>query len=1056
MNIINDNCPCGIVEFTYCLQIIEILSINRQMLSIFGIPSSLSDEQAAERFDEAFRRLKDYDKLASSIGSKIAHFESFPMSTSFKDGDKEIILQATMSVIAREGKKYTLSAAIMDISSSAKKIRKTNEKLNVIANISADKIFEYDIEDDVFKISCNDGSEFVLKEVYEDFENEFKEKKLVHEEDFGAFERLCDSMRLGNEKITAQIRMYNKEIDDYHWCVIDAKTLFDSQGFAKRCVGRIQDISKTKEAEMRLINKAERDPLTKIYNKATTKQLISDYLRTDNRETLDAMIIVDVDNFKSVNDNLGHLFGDSILVDLSQELQDLFRSCDVVGRIGGDEFLVFLRGIKHRNHIEDKAADICRVFELLYSNDNGDKITGSLGISLFPQDGDTFEELFKKADIALYSSKTEGKNCYTFYSEETPELSEEDQELHVKRYSRDTILSASNSVFDNEITDFAFDIMNKTKDVSSAINMLLSKVGKHFCLSRVSVLEALDDENIYKYTYQWCSKSTQSQLGNIVTFTDEQEAAIRNGYDDNDILRYNDTVNAEENGIYSALIPIISNLQVKSLLQCAIYDSGEYKGCVTFHDCEKVRSWTIDEVKALKTICKIISSYLLKMRAFQKANYIVDKLTNFDKLTSLPHYNKFKQMVSNEVEKLDGAEKLALVYCDINNFKYINEKYGSEKGDDILISFAKEIENLNLTVKCSSRVFSDKYMMLVSYSNAQELKLIIKSFLEEFAVREKAKTMGLSIAIACGIYLIDKKDDFDLTSALDNVNIARKGAKETAAKTTVVIYDESMKQQINHAIEIVNDAKKALVNHEFVVYYQPKIGLKSSKLVGAEALVRWKRPDGSLVPPSDFIPHLEKSETIINVDFYVYEEVCKFIREHLDKNLPIVPISVNVSRVHLKTDEFLDRIKELIEKYGIPTRLLEFELTESVFLENQDAAIKTMEEMKKLGFMVSIDDFGSGFSSLNLLKSLPVDILKIDKEFFANATLLKNDEIIISSIISMANKMNISVICEGVETKEQINFLKNSECDMVQGYYYAKPINAEEFTEYSNDLDKIR
>ena len=1056
MIIIKDNYPCGVIELTYCMGNIEILSVNKQTLSIFGVSSSLSDEEAAERFDEAFRRLKDFDKLSSSIGSKITNYDSFSLSTSFKNGDKEVFLQASINVTAKEGKKYTLSAALMDISASARKIRKTNEKLNIIANISADKIFEYDIADDVFKISCNDGSEFVLKEVYEDFENEFKEKRLIHEDDYATFEKFCDSMRLGNEKITTQLRLYNEEIDDYRWSIIDAKTLFDSEESPKRCIGRIQDISKTKEAEMRLIDKAERDPLTKIYNKATTKQLVSDYLRTDSRDTFDALIIVDVDNFKSVNDNLGHLFGDSILVDLSQELQDLFRSSDVVGRIGGDEFLVFLRGIKHRNHIEDKATDICRVFELLYSNDNGDKITGSLGISIFPQDGDTFDELFKKADIALYSSKNEGKNCYTFYSENTPELSEELQEIHARKYSKDSILSSSNDGFDTEITDFAFDIMNKTKDVSSAINMLLSKVGRHFDLSRVSVLEALDEEKIYKYTYQWCSKSTQSLLGNILSLTDEQEFTLRNGYDSNDILRYSDVNDPEENAGYSALAPIISNLQVKSLIQCAIYDSGEYKGCVVFHDCEKLRSWTIDEVKALKTIIKIISSYLLKMRAFQKANYIVDKLTNFDKLTNLPHYNKFKQMVSDEVEKLKPTQKLALIYCDINNFKYINEKYGSEKGDDILISIAKEITNLNAIVKCTSRVFSDKYMMLVSLTGKQELKYAVEMFLEEFVAREKAKTPGLSLSIACGIYVIENSEGFDLTSALDNVNIARKNAKEISAKTTVLIYDESMKHQINHAIEVVNDAKKALANHEFIVYYQPKIGLKSSKLVGAEALVRWKRPDGTLVPPSDFIPHLEKSETIVNVDFYVYEEVCKFIREHLDNDMPIVPISVNVSRVHLKTDEFLGKIKELIEKYQIPTRLLEFELTESVFLENQDAAIQTMEEMKRLGFMVSIDDFGSGFSSLNLLKSLPVDILKIDKEFFSNATLLKNDEIIISSIISMANRMNISVICEGVETKEQINFLRNNQCDMVQGYYYAKPISADEFNEYSNDLDKIR
>lgn len=1057
MELKNDNCPCGVVEFSYCAGNAEILSVNRQFLDIFSVPCDTPADLLSERCIERLKSIKDIDSIIATIGRKIATYDTFSISSSLPDPNGEIFLQANITVISKKNKKYELTAAIMDVSASAKQIRHTNEKLNVIANISADLIFEYIISDDILKVSKNNGKDFVLKSVYDDFETEFKDKKIVCESDFDAFEKLCDSLRLGNETISGEIRILNENIGDYYWCVINAKTIFDKDGKPTRVVGRVQDISKTKEAEMRLIDKAERDPLTKIYNKATTKQLVKDYLRTDSRETYDALIIVDVDNFKAVNDNLGHLFGDSVLLDLSQEMQDLFRSSDVVGRIGGDEFLVFLRGIKHKNHIEDKAADICRVFELLYCGEHEEKITGSLGIAVFPQDGDTYEELFKKADIALYSSKNEGKNCFTFYSDQGTEFSDEMQNIHVAHYRKDVPLSAENAVFDNEITDFAFDIMNKTKDVSSAINLLLSKVGKHFGLSRVCVIETLEDPHNMKYTYQWCSKAMQSQLGKVFSLTDEQDKFLKQNYDNNDILLYNDLDSDESVNFYKMFSGIITNLQLRALLQCAIYDSGEFKGVVAFHDSEKARLWTVDEVRALKTISKIISSYLLKMRAFQKANLMVDRLTNFDKLTNLPHYNKFKTMVTDYVAGAEPNSKLALIYCDINNFKYINEKYGAETGDAILKSFASHLPEMsNTIVRCSSRVFSDKFISLVRYDEPEGLKASVQRFLEDFAVSEKATMPGINITVACGIYIIEDKVNFDIITAADNVNIARKNAKEVSDETTVVIYDEAMKNKINKAIEVVNEAKRALINREFVVYYQPKIGLKTSTLVGAEALVRWKKQDGTLIPPNDFIPFLEKNGMIVAVDFYVYEEVCKFIRNHLDNNLPIVPISVNVSRMHLRGNDFLPKVKELIQKYRIPANLLEFELTESVFLENQNAAVYTMEEMKKLGFLVSIDDFGSGFSSLNLLKSLPVDILKIDKEFFANTTLMKNDEIIISSIISMANRMNISVICEGVETQEQIKFLRESDCAMVQGYYYAKPITPEEFNEYSSDLEKKR
>ena len=252
---------------------------------------------------------------------------------------------------------------------------------------------------------------------------------------------------------------------------------------------------------------------------------------------------------------------------------------------------------------------------------------------------------------------------------------------------------------------------------------------------------------------------------------------------------------------------------------------------------------------------------------------------------------------------------------------------------------------------------------------------------------------------------------------------------------------------------MLNNAMKGLINHEFVVYYQPKVALENSHLVGGEALVRWKKPDGTMIPPNDFIPCLEKNGFITALDFYVYEEVCRFIKSRVDKNLPIVPISVNVSMLHLKEEGFLDRINSLVKSYAIPANLLEFELTEGVFLENEKEALKIMEKMKEMGFLVSIDDFGSGFSSLNLLKNMPVDILKIDKEFFAHDTLHNNDQIIISSIINMANRLHISVICEGVETVDQIHFLKETCCDMVQGYFYSKPVDEDMFRMFNSNTD---
>lgn len=1048
----NDVFPYGAVDFTYRDNRIDVVRMNEQALAI----ACVDDAERRSFIEDADAFLARHSELAEAVGKiaknvTVSDRFTVPVCVTRSDGVTAFI-QADVRATSKNDGVYKLSAVLIDVTDSANAILRSNEKMNVVANLTADMIFEYSIPEDLFRLSVNDGNEFVLRREMYDFESEFKKEKIICENDIETFERFCDSLRLGQEFPSVELRLYDEDAEDYVWVTIDARTLFDANGKPATTIGRIRNISKNKEAEKRLIDKAERDPLTKIYNKATTKSLIKDYLRTDNRDTLDAMIIVDVDNFKAVNDNLGHLFGDSILVDLSQEMQDLFRSSDVVGRIGGDEFMVFLRGIKQKHHIEEKASDICRIFELLYCGEHEEKITGSLGISLFPQDGDTFEELFKKADIALYSSKNEGKNCFTFYSDQDTTYEVESSKIHVERYRRDVSLSASSNLFDNEITDFAFEIMSKTTDASSAVNLLLSKVGKHFKLSRVCVLEMMEEPGCMKYTYQWSSKGIGSQLGKVVSLNESKWEHFLAGFDENDIFMQNDLESRESLPYAAEYDEIISGIQARSLLQCALYDSGVFKGIISFHDCEKPRSWTVDEVRSLKTICKVISSYLLKMRAFQKANQLVDRLTNYDKLTNLPRSGKFNEMVTDYLAEADRDGRYALICCDINNFKYINEKYGSENGDRLLKCFSESLQTINAIVKFSSRVYSDKFTSLIKFGEDQDLPGILKKFFDDFSISERKFQPDINLSVACGIYYIEDLDGFDIGIAVDNVTIARKYAKD-CGDTVCVVYSDEMKSRLNRSIEIVNQAKQALVNREFKVYYQPKIGLMTNTLVGAEALVRWQSQDGRLIPPNDFIPYLEKNGFITSIDFYVYEEVCRYIREHLDNDKPIVPISVNVSRVHLRDPEFLSRVNEIVTKYRIPAHLLEFELTESVFLENQLAAVATMEEMKKQGFLVSIDDFGSGFSSLNLLKSLPVDILKIDKEFFANDTLNTNDQIIISSIISMASRMNISVICEGVETKNQVQFLKENKCDMVQGFYYAKPISAEDFNEYSEHPD---
>ena len=242
--------------------------------------------------------------------------------------------------------------------------------------------------------------------------------------------------------------------------------------------------------------------------------------------------------------------------------------------------------------------------------------------------------------------------------------------------------------------------------------------------------------------------------------------------------------------------------------------------------------------------------------------------------------------------------------------------------------------------------------------------------------------------------------------------------------------------------------KKALHNGEIKVFYQPKIEAGSTRVVGAGALVRWQKADGSFIYPDMFIPALEENGSIVELDFFVYEQVFKTLQERVREGKPIVPVSMNVSRAHLEDGRIYSYVKELFKKYHVLPKHTEFELTESMYVQNMDKILTVVKEFREKGGRISMDDFGSGYSSLNLLTNLPIDTLKVDKVFLKNEHLHENEKTILSCVIEMAKKLHMDVVCEGVETEEQSRFLSLLGCDMFQGFLYARPLPQEEYYAY--------
>lgn len=263
----------------------------------------------------------------------------------------------------------------------------------------------------------------------------------------------------------------------------------------------------------------------------------------------------------------------------------------------------------------------------------------------------------------------------------------------------------------------------------------------------------------------------------------------------------------------------------------------------------------------------------------------------------------------------------------------------------------------------------------------------------------------------------------------------------------IAYYDIEMNKQRLWERKVEDDMDRALQNREFKVYLQPKISASQEVLAGAEALVRWIHPVDGFIPPNKFIPIFERNGFILKLDDYMLEEISKLQAQWLSQGRKIVPISVNVSRAHFTREDLAEHICRIVDKYKVPHNVIELELTESAFFDDKDVLLNTVKKLKDYGFIVSMDDFGAGYSSLNSLKELQLDVLKIDADFFRGENVEERGMLIVSEVIDLAKKLNMKIVAEGIESREQVDFLVEQECDLIQGYFFAKPMAIEEFIE---------
>ena len=431
----------------------------------------------------------------------------------------------------------------------------------------------------------------------------------------------------------------------------------------------------------------------------------------------------------------------------------------------------------------------------------------------------------------------------------------------------------------------------------------------------------------------------------------------------------------------------------------------------------------------------------------------VSHLLQYDVLTELPNSMLLGDRLTQAMAQCRRHDRqLAVMFIGLDRFKRINNALGHPVGDEMLKRVARALATV---VRESDSVFrygSDEFVVLVGdVSDPQQTKGVAEKLLNAISTPQPIDGHDLTVTASLGISLYPT-DGFDAVALIKKAETAMRNVKENGPND-YRFFTEDMNRRARQQQTIESGLRLALQRKEFVLHYQPKLDLTNGKVVGVEALVRWNRPDQGMVFPSDFIPVAEDSGLIVPLSQWVLQEACQQACRWQAQGMRPLSLSVNISAIDFRQRGFVEGIARTLKETGFAPTQLELEITESVLMQNIDTTVATLKAIKQLGVRLAIDDFGTGYSSLSYLQKFPVDVLKIDQSFVGDLSIDSNDAKLVSTIISLGKSLNLHIIAEGVETREQLEFLKLHQCEEAQGYYFSRAVEPQAFVEWMTEWE---
>lgn len=1091
--------------------------------------------------------------LTEDSNSKIVNFR-------IKCADKSV--KWVNAVFARAGEMSgsfpvvnLVMSDITDLKIAEMKAMLEEQKYLIISDISEELPYEYDIAEDMITFADKFNHIFEGESIIEHPAKSMIDTGLVSNDTKEAIEELFYLAKAGTEYHSTEFKLKTKS-SGYQWYFSTFSTIYDENGIPLRVVGLLRNIHAQKLEQQQLLSRAERDQMTNLYNKVTTEGKIKSHIRELNGNSYNVMMLIDIDDFKNINDTYGHLKGDEVIIDVARAMTEFCGDYGIAGRLGGDEFCMFLYNVLDTTLATEKAKLVADKLRSIYpgNSDIPCKVTLSIGIAS-TNEQIPYSVLLENADTALYQAKLSGKNCFYCYKE--------DMERAEYKNSRDKKDSSENDKLINELLTILFASTNSY----SAIEKSLAVIGRTYDIDKISIWEYDFNNSFVDCTHQWCMDGIENDR----RIRQHTPAAI---FEELDSIGTDGIFYASD----TSLIKLTSASMnpraegINRLLQSRIMLNGRAIGYIGFYSMKTGGSWSTSDLNHFKLLFKLLGEAICSKQnqknmaqlrddtiatfnAVQTPIIIIDRdnyeIMYFNEithdyypdislnnkcynclaqengpcndcplhrmsdgrsikfcrhndiindtldiymspikwstghnsfmLTSSEHKQTKAERLQQELKqniniekriteasyrdiitgygnfekfKLDAAGILdankdtdyVMFYFNIRNFKYINETYGHGIGDRTLKTVADVLSKYVNEGEAFARVISDTYIMLLHNHGKNSFMDTFNSIRSEVHDACKSVQDRFVVDFITGILIIDETmHAYDINKLVDRAMMAGKSINASSG-TTFAFYDDEYHKKVLNEAQIENSMHGALENNEFCAYVQPKFDIETNSLIGGEMLVRWLSPSKGFLEPAAFIPSFEKNGFIYHIDCFMLEQACKSLRRYLDSDLKVLPFSVNLSRITLSNPDFLSRVQDIVERYYLPHHYIEFEITESIFSENYSRMLDVLKALKSMDFSISMDDFGTGYSSLTLLRDLPIDVIKLDHDFLArSAASDKNASTILKSIIDMARALDIRTVSEGIETAEQLDMLRNINCEIGQGFLFAKPMPIEDF-----------